>query len=328
MAARHLPVLLEAAVAYLQPQPDQHFIDCTLGGGGHARAILERTSPLGSLLAIDLDAQALAASREELKQYNDRVTFVHDNFAKLKQIYHEQFTVHQINGILLDLGLSSLELEDPHRGFSFQLDGPLDMRFDVRQPLTAADIVNTWPFEKIRKVIREYGEEPLAPEITTQIVSARQRGPITKTKTLLEAVLLAFRNKLHSKKEVPWIGGTHPATRTFQALRIAVNHELENVSTVLPAAIDILQPGGRLAVIAFHSLEDRIVKQYFKRESRDCICPPELPVCQCQHAATVRLLTKRPIKPTDREIERNPRSRSALLRVAEKLPTISKNKIQ
>lgn len=324
MLPEHVPVLLAEVVKSLQLKPGQHVIDGTLGGGGHARAILERTGPDGKLLAIDLDAVALRTAREHLEEFSPRITFVHDNFANIKQIYHEQFQLHKINAILLDLGISSLELEDGERGFSFQIDAPLDMRFDKRQSLTAAEIVNTWPFDTLKKVIQEYGQERLAHKITQQIISARQAGPITKTKTLVAAILLAFKNTLGSKKEVPWIGGLHPATRTFQALRLAVNDELGNLRKALPDCLDILPPGGRLAIISFHSLEDSIVKKFFQTESRDCLCPPEVPICQCGHQARLNIITKKAIIPTASEVERNPRARSAKLRVAEKIATKQK----
>lgn len=319
MVGEHIPVLLNETIEQLSPQPGEHYIDGTVGGGGHARLILGKTSPEGKLLGLDLDEQALATAARNLAGYHERVTLINGSFAKIKQIYDEQFKLYKISGILLDLGISSLELEDAGRGFSFQIDGPLDMRFDLRQSLTAAEIVNTWPFDKLKKVIQEYGQEKLAHEITQQIISARQADPITKTKKLVEAILLAFRNKLRTDKEVPWIGGLHPATRTFQALRMAVNDELGNLARALPQCLEILPPHGKLAIISFHSLEDKIVKEFFKKESRDCLCPPELPVCQCSHQSQLKILTKKPISPSVAERESNPRSRSAKLRVAEKI---------
>lgn len=319
MAVAHVPVLLQEVIEHLRPQQGKHFIDGTVGGGGHAQVILEHTGPDGRLLALDRDELALRTARTNLMPFGNRVIFVRDTFANIKQTYNEQFAGHQIDGILLDLGLSTLELEDQSRGFSFQVDAPLDMRFDTRQELTAADIVNTWPLPKLTKVIQEYGEERLAYAIAKQITSARLNKKISKTKNLVEAILLAFRDKLHSNKEVPWIGGLHPATRTFQALRIAVNDEIGSLEKALPQAIDILAPGGRLAVISFHSLEDRIVKHFFRQEAKGCICPPTVPVCQCGHTPRLKILTKHPIKPTEKEIQENPRSRSALLRVAEKV---------
>ena len=319
MATRHFPVLLKETIDLLAPGPDQNFIDATLGGGGHAEEILKRIGPNGKLLAIDLDELALKTAKNNLLAFKDKIIFVRENFAKIKQIYNEHFSTYKISGILLDLGLSSLELEDERRGFSFQIDSALDMRFDTRASLTAAEIVNNWPFDKLKKVIQEYGQEALAPKITQEIISLRQHQKITKTKKLVEAILLAFRNTLGSKKDVPWIGGLHPATRTFQALRLAVNNELDNLKKVLPQCLEILQPGGRLAVISFHSLEDKLVKDFFKAESRDCICPPEFPVCRCGHKASLKILTKKPVVPSEVEITCNPRSRSAKLRAVMKI---------
>lgn len=319
MSPRHIPVLLDEVISLLNPQSGQDFIDCTVGGGGHAEAILKRTAPSGKLLAIDLDDDALAAARQQLSPYSQRVIFVHDTFAKLKQIHNEHSQLHKVNGILLDLGLSSLELEDERRGFSFQIEAPLDMRFDRRQPLTAADIVNTWPFDKLQKVIQEYGQERLAREVTKQIINTRQKEKITKTKQLVEAILLAFRNKLKTKREVPWIGGLHPATRTFQALRLAVNDELGSLQNVLPQCLDVLSSGGRLAVISFHSLEDKIVKDFFRAASRSFSPDEAAAERDVEHRARLKIITKKPVTASRAERERNLRSRSAKLRVAEKI---------
>ncbi len=318
----HAPVLLNEVIELLQPQPGQHFIDGTLGGGGHAETILKHTAPDGKLLGIDRDQVALQKSQRRLSQFQDRATLAHGSFHTIKKIYNEQFSSNKISGILLDLGLSSFELEDTDRGFSFQIaDAPLDMRFDVHQELTAADIVNTWPDIKLTQIIQEYGQEKsrLARAITNQIIVARRQAPITKTKRLVQAILLAYREVLGSTKEVPWIGGIHPATKTFQALRIAVNDELNILQQSLPDMIDVLSPGRRIAVISFHSLEDRIVKRYFREQAQECVCPPDIPVCRCRHQATVRVITKKPITPGEQEIKTNPRSRSAKLRVAEKI---------
>lgn len=319
MTGMHVPVLSKQVIELLNPQSHQHSIDCTVGGGGHASSLLEHTGPDGHLLGIDLDDGALHTAGKLLQGYKDRVTLVRGNFSAIKQIYNERFSDYKVSIILLDLGLSSLELENSERGFSFQVDEPLDMRFDDRQELTAAIIVNTWPFEKIKQVIREYGGESLSYEITIQITKARTQGLITKTKSLVEAILPAFRNKLRTKRDVPWIGGIHPATRTFQALRIAVNDEIGNLERVLPQAIDLLESGGRVGIISFHSLEDRIVKNYFRNEARDCVCPSELPECRCDHRARVKIITKKPIVPSENDVAENRRSRSAKLRVAQKL---------
>lgn len=328
----HIPVLLTEVIEQLRPQPGQNFIDGTVGGGGHAQAILEATAPDGHLLALDRDAEALEISGQALSPYANRVTFVRETFANIKTTYAQHFSNYPIHGILLDLGLSSIELDHPTRGFSFGIDSPLDMRFDTRSSESASDVINTWPAERLKKVFREYGNEPLTPEIIRALLALRQRKQkIKTTKQLVDVILSVYREKLHTDKEVPWIGGIHPATKVFQALRIAVNDEYGALEAVLPQAIDLLTPGGparhdkqgvaggRLAVISFHSGEDRMVKHYFKQESQDCICPPELPVCQCDHQASIRLITKKPVVPTTEEITRNPRSRSAKLRVVEKI---------
>jgi len=325
MSIKHVPVLHDEVINYLQPKPGQNFIDCTLGGGGHSKAILEKTAPHGKLLAIDMNEETFDEAKGNLINLKERIFFHQGNFSKLKEIYDERFNLYKISGILLDLGFSSLELEDKNRGFSFQIDGPLDMRYDRRQSLTAEEIVNTWSFDKLKKVIQEYGQERLAHEITKKIINSRLNKKITKTKKLVEAILLAFREKLGTDREVPWIGGIHPATRTFQALRIAVNDEINNLRQVLPQAIDLLEPGGRLAVISFHSLEDKIVKNFFREEAKDCHCPPEAIVCICDHQASIRLITKKPIPATAEEIKTNPRARSAKMRVAEKLKQNDKN---
>lgn len=322
MPARHVPVLLDEVVEYLQPKTNKHFIDGTIGGGGHAKRVLEATTPDGRLLAIDRDSVALEESQKTLKAFGDRVTYIQDTFAHIKNIYNEQFSRNPIHGILLDLGLSSIELEDKDRGFSFQLDSPLDMRFDIRQSLTAAEIINEWPEESLAKIFREYGNEVLAPEIIRALLALRRsKQKIKTTKQLVSVILSVYRKKLHSKKEIPWIGGKHPATKVFQALRIAVNDELQQIRVFLPDALSLLQSGGRLAIISFHSLEDKIVKDFFKEAATDCICPPELPLCVCDHTATVKKITKKPTVPTRDEIIKNPRARSAKLRVVEKLKT-------
>ncbi len=316
----HIPVLLTEVIEQLRPQPGQNFIDGTVGGGGHAKALLEATAPDGHLLALDRDDDALSVSHDTLASFGDRVTYVRETFANIKTSYDQHFSNYPIHGILLDLGLSSIELDTPDRGFSFGVDAPLDMRMDDRQSTTAADLINTMPAERLQKVLREYGNEPLAPEIIRALLALRQRKQKIKTTgQLVDVILSVYREKLGTDKDVPWIGGIHPATRTFQALRIAVNDEYGALEAVLPQAIDLLTPGGRLAVISFHSGEDRMVKRYFKREFQDCICPPELPVCQCDHRATIKLITKKPVVPTAAEITKNPRSRSAKLRVVEKI---------
>jgi 16S rRNA (cytosine1402-N4)-methyltransferase len=290
----------------LNLRPGAQAVDGTLGGAGHADAILQRTGPDGKLLALDRDPEAVARGRDRLAPYGPRAIVVHASFAELAAVAEEHgFTT--ADAILLDLGLSSWQLDARERGFSFQGGGPLDMRMDPSAPLSAEEIVNTWPQEELANVIYRYGEEPKSRRIARAIVAAR---PLRTTDELAEVVRRAVGGP-HTR--------THPATRTFQSLRIAVNDELGALEQVLPQAVQLLNPGGRLAVISFHSLEDRIVKQFIQRESRDCICPPDFPVCRCGHKASLRPVNRKPIQPSEAEIAENPRSRSAKLRIAEKL---------
>jgi 16S rRNA (cytosine1402-N4)-methyltransferase len=302
----HIPVLFQAVLAGLQARPGGRYIDATLGGGGHAAGILAASSPGGRLLGLDRDPVALEVARVQLASYAGRFVFAHSSFGRLAEIAH----VHRFvpaDGVLFDLGLSSLQLADPSRGFAFMKDGPLDMRFDQAQgDLTAAELVNHCSLEELKALLYRYGEEKQARRIAEAIVAAR---PICTTKELAAVVDQVVGRR----------GRIHPATRTFQALRIAVNDELATLGVVLPQVVDILAPGGRLAVISFHSLEDRLVKRFLRRESRDCICPPEMPVCTCGHKATLRLVTRKPIQPTADEVAANPRARSARLRVAERV---------
>ncbi len=298
----HIPVLLSEAMAGLQPAPGGRYIDCTVGTGGHSFRILELSAPDGRLLALDADTNAVEIAGQRLREFATRVVLVSGNFADLEDLADEH-GFRPVEGILFDLGLSSLQLQQPERGFSFQQDGPLDMRFDPRQELTADHLVNNLAAEDLAALIRKYGEERHAGRVARAIVAAR---PIDTTTQLAEVVARAVRRR----------GRIHPATRTFQALRIAVNEELDALERALPQAVELLAPGGRLAVIAFHSLEDRIVKGFLRRESRDCICPPEVPVCVCQHRRSLEIITKRPIRPSAAEAEANSRSRSARLRIA------------
>ncbi len=305
-ARPHLPVLYHQVIRYLQPRPGGRYVDGTLGAGGHAYGILKASAPDGLLLGLDVDPQALALAQEYLSPFGERAILREASYTTLA----EQLRVlgwSSVEGIVLDLGLSSMQLDTPERGFSFQKDAPLDMRFSPRTPQTAADLVNTLPEADLADIIYRYGEERRSRRVARAIVAAR---PIRTTRQLAEVVARVT----HSGRP-----GVHPATRTFQALRIAVNQELVNIETVLPQAIAALNPGGRLAVISFHSLEDRIVKHYFRQESRDCICPPRQPVCTCGHTAQVRVLTRKPVVAQAKEIEQNPRARSARLRVVEKL---------
>ncbi len=307
MAAHfHIPVLLQETVQALAVQPGGRYIDCTVGTGGHAAAILEHSSPGGQLLGIDTDPQAIKIARDRLAAYGNSSLLINDNFANLEAIC-VKYDFLPVHGIVFDLGLSSLQLEDSERGFSFSHDGPLDMRFSPKQKLTAADIVNTYSKEELANLIWRYGEESYSRRIADYIV---QKRPIKTTLELAQIVLQAVGGRY---------GKIHPATKTFQALRIAVNAELENLRIALKQALNILGPKGRLVVISYHSLEDRIVKQFMQQESRDCICPPETPTCVCGHTASLRLITRKVITPSFEEIEANPRSRSAKLRAAERL---------
>jgi 16S rRNA (cytosine1402-N4)-methyltransferase len=305
LASTHTPVLLTEVLRALVVQPGGRYIDATLGGGGHAVAILEYSSPGGQLLGIDADPGAIKAARERFRGSRDSLLIVNDNFANLQSICikYDFFPVH---GILFDLGISSLQLDGSGRGFSFQHDAPLDMRFNPGQKTTAADIVNTTSQVRLANIIRAYGEESQSHRIARFIVKER---PIETTSQLAQIV----------EKAVGRRGRLHPATKTFQALRIAVNHELENLETALKQAVDLLGYDGRLVVITYHSLEDRIVKQFMQKEARGCICPPGTPICVCGHIPRLRLINKKVIIPTVEEIRANPRSRSAKLRAAERI---------
>ena len=304
-APSHTPVLLSESLKALAVQPGGRYVDCTIGGGGHAAAILEYSSPGGQLLGIDADPNALEAARERLQIYKESTLLVNDNFANLQSICikYDFFPVH---GILFDLGLSSLQLYGGDRGFSFQHDAPLDMRFNPEQKVSAADIVNMSSETKLSQIIRTYGEESQSNRIARNIVKER---PLTTTRQLAQLI----------EKTIGRRGKIHPATKTFQALRIAVNHELEHLESALRQAIELLGYEGRLVVISYHSLEDRIVKQFMQREAKGCICPPSTPVCICGHTPSIKLINKKVITPTEKELKTNPRSRSAKLRAAERI---------
>jgi 16S rRNA (cytosine1402-N4)-methyltransferase len=302
----HHPVLYNEIIHALQPRKSGFYVDCTVGVGGHARGILDASNPEGCLLGLDVDPQALVIARKNLAPFGKRVILIQASYTTL----HEQLLQlgwGLVDGILLDLGVSSIQLDNPERGFSFRMEGPLDMRFDPNNPINAFDLVNELPEADLAKILHEYGEERQSRQIARAIRKAR---PVHNTIELEKIIIDASR---YSQ------GRIHPATRTFQALRIAVNQELDALRSVLPQAVGFLKPGGRLAVISFHSLEDRIVKQFFRRESRDCVCPPQIPVCNCDHQAVLKEINRRPIRPSESEIEVNPRSRSARLRVVEKI---------
>lgn len=302
----HLPVLYQEIIHALSPHSPGRYVDATVGAGGHAWGILNASHPQGLLLGLDLDPQALEIASQRLSAFESRVTLRQASYTTLT---HQLADLgwESVDGIVIDLGVSSMQIDTPERGFSFLADGPLDMRFSPQQPTSAADLVNTLPENDLADLIYRYGEEKLSRRIARAIVQAR---PLHTTAELAELVLRAAGGRR---------GRIHPATRTFQALRIAVNQELQAVEEFLPQAIQALAPGGRLAVISFHSLEDRIVKQYFRQESRDCICPPDQPVCTCGHKASVLDLTRHPIEATSEEASTNPRARSAKLRIVEKL---------
>lgn len=302
---QHVPVLYDQALAALEIRPGGHYVDATLGAGGHAAGILQASAPDGLLLGLDADPEAVQFARQVLEPFGGRAVLAVGNFRHVRSLA----TAHgfeSVDGVLLDLGISSRQLAGVQRGFSFDHDGPLDMRLDPSQGQTAADLVNRLPESQLADVLWQYGEERLSRRIARVIVAARPIETTGQLATLI-ARTVGYKEKIH------------PATRSFQALRIAVNDELGALADALPQTRDLLRPGGRLAVIAFHSLEDRQVKHFFQREAQDCICPPETLMCMCGHRATLRIITRKPIQPTDDEIARNPRSRSGRLRVAERL---------
>ena len=306
----HISVLLEESIEALHIRSDGIYLDGTLGGAGHSSEIARRLTT-GTLIGVDRDPKALSAARERLAPWMDRVKLVHSNFRELDAIL-DGLGIPAVDGILLDLGVSSPQLDEAARGFSYMADAPLDMRMDPSDPLTAYEIVNFWPQEELRRILFAYGEERYAPLIAAAIVRRRESAPIATTLELVEVIRSAMPQKALREKQ-------HPAKRSFQAIRIAVNDELGAVDGVMGRAIDRLRPGGRLAVITFHSLEDRIVKNAMAQAARGCTCPPEFPVCVCGKKPTLRLISRKPITAGAAELEENPRSRSAKLRVGEKL---------
>lgn len=310
-AFRHVSVMPGEVLELLDPQPGGIYLDGTVGGGGHARLILEASSPDGRLIGFDRDPAALTATAAMLAAFGERVTLCRGSFAALD---HQLATlgVTQVDGILLDLGVSSHQLDTPERGFSFREDGPLDMRMDPAQPASAADLLARADAGELKRIFREYGEERWAGRIAREIVRVRGEAPVLTTRQLAELVCRAVPGGYVPQR-------IHPATRVFQALRIAVNGELEALEAGLAAALRSLRPGGRLAVISFHSLEDRLVKQGFRAAANPCSCPPRLPVCVCGRKAEAKILTPRGIRPAEAEIIANPRARSAVLRAVEKL---------
>jgi 16S rRNA (cytosine1402-N4)-methyltransferase len=302
----HEPVLLEESISALQIQRGGRYIDCTVNGGGHAAAILEESSPGGQLLGIDADPEAIRIAKERFKSYGNSIILVNENFRYLESICN-RYSFRPVHGIIFDLGMSSLQLEASGRGFSFQQDAPLDMRFSPRQSLTAADIVNTYHEVELARLLEEYGEEYRGKQIARHILKRRPLRTTLELSKVVEEAVGGRRGKIH------------PATKTFQALRIAVNEELDSLQVALQQALNLLGSGGRLVVISFHSLEDRLVKEFLRRESQGCICPPSVPVCVCGHKPNLKIVTKKAVRPSQSEIQANPRSRSAKMRVGERI---------
>ena len=306
----HKPVLLDECIEALAIRPDGIYVDGTLGRAGHSLEIVRRLTT-GRLIALDRDESALAAARIRLADYMDRVTLVHSNFSRLGEVLHE-LGIDGADGMLFDLGVSSPQLDDAQRGFSYKQDAPLDMRMDTTAALTARELVNTASYEELRRILFEYGEERYAPAIARAICREREQMPIETTLQLADIIRSAMPGQALREKQ-------HPAKRSFQAIRIAVNDELGELEPMLSAAEENLHPGGRLAVITFHSLEDRIVKRKLRELSTGCTCPPEFPVCVCGKKPKMELLTRKPIVSGEQELKENPRARSAKLRVARKL---------
>ncbi len=306
----HEPVLLHESIAALALKPEGVYVDCTLGGAGHSLAILS-TEPSIRLIGIDQDPVALERAGHRLQHYKEQVTLVHGNFRNLTEILFD-LGIHQVDGILLDIGVSSPQLDEGERGFSYHHDAPLDMRMNPENPVTAEELVNSLPERELARIITDYGEERWASRIARFIVEAREKERIRTTGQLVEIIKNAIPAAARRS-------GPHPARRTFQALRIAVNNELGALQSVLEQSIPLLKPGGRIVVITVHSLEDRIVKDFFQRCLGHCVCPPGLPVCVCGQQATLKLVNNKPIVPTSAELAKNPRARSAKLRAAERI---------
>lgn len=306
----HVSVLLEECIQGLNIDPEGIYVDGTLGGAGHSSQIAKRLTS-GRLIGIDRDPVALKAAGERLAPYGDRVTLVHANFCQIRQVLQE-LNIEGVDGILLDLGVSSPQLDDGDRGFSYMADAPLDMRMNSQDSLTAHTVVNTWSQEELKRILYAYGEERYAPQIAAAICRRRELAPIETTLELVEVIRSAMPSAALREKQ-------HPAKRSFQAIRIAVNDELGAVEQVMADAIPVLNPGGRLAVITFHSLEDRIVKQAMAEAARGCTCPPNFPVCVCGKKPAVKLISRKPIVSAEEELKENPRARSAKLRICEKI---------
>ncbi|EQK43893.1 ribosomal RNA small subunut methyltransferase H [[Clostridium] bifermentans ATCC 638] len=311
MEFHHVSVLLDECIDNLNIKPDGVYVDCTMGGAGHSKEIVKRLSKDGLFIGFDQDINAINTAKERLSEYSDRVKFVHSNFQNLKNEL-EKIGVYKVDGVLADLGVSSHQLDEADRGFSYMQDAPLDMRMDIRCSFSAYDVVNTYSEAELSKIIKDYGEDNWAKRIAKFIVEGRKEKNIETTGELVEIIKKAIPKKAR-------MDGPHPAKRTFQAIRIEVNNELGVITEMIDDAASIMNEGGRICIITFHSLEDRIVKNAFRDLATDCICPPHIPICQCDKEALVKVITRKPILPTDKEIEENPRSRSAKLRVAERI---------
>ena len=312
MSYRHIPAMLNEVVNYLNCRPGKVYVDGTLGGCGHARAVCEKIIPGGTFIGIDQDIDAISNAETVLKDYSSIIHLFHGNFIRLPE-FLTRLQIESIDGILLDLGMSQHHIENSGRGFSFNKDEPLDMRMDIQSKITAEKLVNILPQAELQKIFKEYGEERRAKQIARNIISIRRHKKISSSKQLAQIVVNSTPAKAASKSKI------HPATRVFMALRIAVNKELERLMTFLDDVVEVLNPGGRLCVLSFHSLEDRIVKQHFKALEKGCTCPPQLPQCACGKEPQLRILTKKVVRPTEEEIAANPMARSTRLRTAEKL---------
>ena len=311
MEFKHIPVLFHEIMDIMAPQPGEVFVDCTLGGGGHSRGFLERMGDDGRLIGIDQDTNALQAAGANLAEFGDRVTYVHSNYNNLDEILNT-YAPDGVDGILFDIGVSSHQLDEKDRGFSYMQDAPLDMRMNQSQSFSAWDVVNTYSEEELHRIIKEYGEERWAKRVAQFIVEFRREKPVETTGELVDIIKRAIPKGAREE-------GSHPAKRTFQAIRIEVNDELGVLTRTISVAAKHLKKGGRLGIISFHSLEDRIVKEQFRYLASDCICPPELPFCQCDKVSEVKILTRKPVTATKEELEANSRSKSAKFRAVVKI---------
>ena len=310
MEFKHISVLLDETIEELHIKPDGIYVDGTLGGGGHAYHVCQKLSEKGRYIGIDQDADAIAASTKRLEPFKDKVTIVRDNYVNMPKVLHD-LGIEHVDGILLDLGVSSFQLDEKERGFTYREDVPLDMRMDQRQSRTAADIVNGYDEKELYRIIRDYGEDKFAKNIAKHIVAARAKAPIQTTGELTEIIRQSIPMKIQAT-------GGHPAKRTFQAIRIELNRELDVLRESLDGMIDLLDDGGRICIITFHSLEDRIVKTIFRKNENPCTCPPDFPVCVCGKESKGKVITRKPILPSKVEMEENPRSKSAKLRIFER----------